>query len=99
MNKFLRNIYLGRYIFLQSSFLQSKIPQISSNGDYLQKKSSIYSRIELKKTNDLRESFARDFSKKNMVVCMCVCVFLNFLVCEMETTKKHENNLSKIADT
>ena len=28
---------LGRYIFLQNSFLQSKIPQGSSDGDYLQK--------------------------------------------------------------
>ena len=48
------------------------------------------------KTNGLRKNFAHDFSKKNMVVCVFL---LNFLVCEMETTKKHEKNLSKIADT
>ena len=52
------------------------------------------------KTNGLRKNFAHDFSKKNMVVCVCVCFFfLNFLVFEMGTTKKHENNFSKIADT
>ena len=31
------NIYLGRYIFLQNLFLQSKIPRISSDRDYSQK--------------------------------------------------------------
>ena len=50
------------------------------------------------KIHDLgsRKNFALDFSKKNMVVS--VFFFLHFLVCERETTKKHENNLSKIAD-
>ena len=50
------------------------------------------------KTNGLRKNFAYDFSKKNMVVCVCV-FFLNFHVFEMGTTKKHENNFSKIEDT
>ena len=50
------------------------------------------------KTNGLRKNFAHDFSKKNMVVCVCV-FFLNFLVFEMVSTKKHENNFSNIGDT
>ena len=49
------------------------------------------------KTNGLRKNFAHDFSKKNMVAC--VCFFLNFLVFEMGTTKKHENNFPKIDET
>ena len=49
------------------------------------------------KTNGLRKNFAHDFSKKNSVVS--VCFFLDFLVSEIGTTKKHENNLSKIAGT
>ena len=50
------------------------------------------------KTYGLRKNFAYDFSMKNSVVCVCG-FFLNFLVFEMGTTKKHENNFSKIADT
>ena len=57
----------------------------------------IYPRIELQK--QMRKNFAHDFSKKNMVVFVYVCFFFNFLVCEMGTTKKHEKNISKIADT
>ena len=51
------------------------------------------------KTNGLRKNFAHDFSKKNVVACVCVVFFLNFLVFEMGTTKKHENNFPKIDDT
>ena len=51
------------------------------------------------KTNSLRKNFAHDFSKKNTVVCVSVCFFLNYLVFEMGTTKKHENNFSNIDDT
>ena len=50
------------------------------------------------KTNGLRKNFAHDFSKKHMEVCVCVS-FPDFLVFEMGTTKKYENNFSKIADT
>ena len=48
------------------------------------------------KANGLRKNFARDFSKKNMLVCVC---FFSKPFCEMGKTKKHENNLSKIGNT
>ena len=82
---------------MQNSFLQSKIPQISSDGDYLQNQNPRFI-LELNSKNKwFKKDFAHDFSKRNMV--LCVYFFLNFLVYEMGTKKKHENNLSKIAET
>ena len=55
--------------------------------------------LRKQKVNKSNLVFAKNQQKYNGKHGSVCIFFLNFPVCEMETTKKHEYNLSKIADT